>query len=389
MLPAPLPHFDLVLVGGGLQGGLLALAVLERNPGARVALVERGPRVGGNHTWSFHAGDVPAAAERVVEPLIDASWPAYDVAFPGLERTLASPYRTISSARFATVVEERFARAPGSLLLTGTGASDVQPDSVTLDDGRRIQAPLVIDARGPERASLGTVAGYQKFVGLELELEATSPVTRPMLMDARVPQTDGFRFFYVLPLAERRVLVEDTYFADGSRLDVPALRSEVLAYAGRQGLRVARVLREETGVLPLPVRGLGEAPSASPLSAGYGGGFFHPVTGYSFPVALRVALHVAKHLGPGAFGREWDALLGEHRRQFRFGAHLNRLLFRAFRPEDRWNVLERFYRLPEPTIRRFYALTTTPTDRLRIFCGRPPRGFSLRVPSPIGAGALP
>jgi len=39
-------------------------------------------------------------------------------------------------------------------------------------------------------------------------------------------------------------------------------------------------------------------------------------------------------------------------------------------------VLERFYRLPESSIARFYALSTTAFDRARILCGRPPRGMS-------------
>jgi lycopene beta-cyclase len=55
------------------------------------------------------------------------------------------------------------------------------------------------------------------------------------------------------------------------------------------------------------------------------------------------------------------------------------MLFGAFLPEARWNALQRFYRLPPDTIRRFYALETTRGDRLRIVCGRPPRGISLRV----------
>jgi lycopene beta-cyclase len=47
-------------------------------------------------------------------------------------------------------------------------------------------------------------------------------------------------------------------------------------------------------------------------------------------------------------------------------------------PDDaRRNVLERFYRLPEGTIRRFYAMALTRADRVRLVCGRPPRGFSV------------
>jgi lycopene beta-cyclase len=59
-------------------------------------------------------------------------------------------------------------------------------------------------------------------------------------------------------------------------------------------------------------------------------------------------------------------------------------LFRWFAPEHRYHVLERFYRLPEPTIRRFYALELTALDRARILVGRPPRGLSWRAA--LGAG---
>jgi len=35
----PSPPFDYLLIGGGLQNALIALAVLKRDPGARVCLV--------------------------------------------------------------------------------------------------------------------------------------------------------------------------------------------------------------------------------------------------------------------------------------------------------------------------------------------------------------
>ena len=99
--------FDYVLVGGGLQNALLALALRARRPGSRVALVERAASLGGNHTWSFHEGDVPEAAREWVEPLVARRWPSYDVRFPGLERTLRHAYATIPSARVDAVVRER------------------------------------------------------------------------------------------------------------------------------------------------------------------------------------------------------------------------------------------------------------------------------------------
>lgn len=371
--------FDIVLVGGGLQSALIALCLLERRPDARVAMVEREPRVGGNHIWSFHAGDVPEEARQLVDRLVTYEWSSYEVAFPGFDRRIEERYASITSERLASVVEERFRTAKAAALFLRTSVERVDASSVTLQDGRTLHGGLIVDARGPEQAAFEDVAGYQKFVGLELALEMPHARRCPLLMDARVAQTDGFRFFYVLPLGPRRVLVEDTYFSDTPQLDVASLRDGIRSYAARQGYAVAGVLREEIGILALPSRGSHTKREGSPLLAGYAGGFFHPATGYSFPVALRLARHIAEAGQSNVFDARWRQLVEEHRSQFRFAALLNRMLFGAFLPETRWNALERFYRLPPETIRRFYALETTPRDRLRLLCGRPPRGISIRA----------
>ena len=94
----------------------------------------------------------------------------------------------------------------------------------------------MIDARGPA-SSATAPAGFQKFVGLELELEADGPWTAPVVMDATVPQLDGFRFVYVLPFTRRHVLVEDTVYADEPDLDLPAIERRVLAYAAAAAAR--------------------------------------------------------------------------------------------------------------------------------------------------------
>ncbi len=189
-------------------------------------------------------------------------------------------------------------------------------------------------------------------------------------MDARVEQKDGFRFVYALPLGPDRVLVEDTRFSDSPQVDWVALEADALHWARQVGLG-GGIVRREAGVLPLPLDRLPGATAGSPLSAGYGGGFFHPVTGYSLPLAVRLALRIA--------GGELDeAWVSRVRAQQRFGLLLNRLLYRATRPADRWRVFSRFYTLPADTIRRFYALESTPLDRARILLGRPPRGVSVR-----------
>jgi lycopene beta-cyclase len=376
--------FDAVLVGGGLQNALIALALLDAQPRARIAIVERGGRLGGEHTWCFHADDVPDTARAFLDPLIEHRWNGYDVRFPGVERQLDSAYAGFTSARLHQHVSRVLDRA-GCQLLTGTNAIAITAHRVALDTGVELTAPLVIDARGPELAPARGRAGYQKFLGRELQCTAPHGLLRPVVMDATVPQQDGFRFFYLLPTGADRLLVEDTCFADTTTLDRPALRSGIDAYVAARGMSVARVLREEEGVLPMPWTGSGPvglaaaASGSGPLLGGYRGGWLHPATGYSLTIALRLALALAQ-VPPG---KPWQppvaALARELRRQVRFAQLLNRLLFRWFLPADRSAVFRRFYTMPEATIRRFYALRTTFGDRLRMLGGRPPAGLSLRA----------
>lgn len=369
-------RFELILVGGGLQSGLIALGSLRADPLRRIAMVEAGPRPGGNHTWCLHSHDVPAAARAWVDPLVTYRWPRYDVCFPGRARTLDAPYAAITSERFATVVLDAFAGAAASRIYLGRPATRIAAHEVALDDGTTLRGDLVVDARGPRADAYPGACGFQKFLGLELRLARPHALRHPILMDATVPQRDGFRFFYTLPFGPERLLIEETYFSRSAALDPAAARASILDYAARFG-SVASVVREESGVLPMPWSSATVAPTRSPLVAGYRGGWFHPGTGYSAPIALRLASHLATRTPREAFDAPLTRLYRRHRSQARYAQLLNRLLFHCFAPETMWNVFARFYTLPDESIHRFYALTLTPLDRARILVGRPPRGFSL------------
>ena len=358
-------ELDYVLAGGGLQSGLIALALLQREPAPRVAIVERGLRLGGNHTWCFHAADVPDTARPWLEPLVVRRWPGYEVIFPALRRTLSQPYAAISSERLDTVVRERLGRAAGCSIISGREVARLEAQLVTLDDGRRLSARTVIDARGPT-PSPSESAGYQKFVGLEVRLERASPIALPIVMDARTDQRRGLHFSYLLPFAPDRLLVEDTLFSDSPALDRAATRQAALAYLERAGLAVSEVLREEAGVLPMPWAGQWPVASArDPIVAGVRGGWYHPGTGYSLPLAARLASVVAR-AGQEHLPAAVDRLRRDVEPRARFARRLNWMLFRAIRPELRWRVMQRFYRLPEAVINRHYALELSALDQVRI-----------------------
>ena len=370
---APFAESDVLLAGGGLVNSLIALAIKRTRPELSVILLEREPERPDAHTWCVFESDLAPHAWAALEPYFANVWPGYDVAFPRHGRRLSGRYARLTSAGLAEAVEA----ALGDGVRRDRAVVDVGPDAVRCADGEIYRARLGIDGRGA-RPSPNLQVAYQKFIGLELVLKRPHGLTAPVVMDATVRQEDGYRFLYVLPLAPDVLLVEDTRYSDHPALDRPALETAVLRYARARGWMVAQVRRREAGVLPVALSGdieafWNEAPRDTP-QVGMRGAFFHPTTGYSTPDAAAVADLVAAYAE--ASSAEVAAVLRAQSqalwRERSFYRLLNRMLFHAAAPEARYRVFERFYTLPEPLIRRFYAGRTTLADKARILSGRPP-----------------
>lgn len=364
----------LLLAGGGLANSLIAYVVARERPEIDLRIVEGGTALGGRHTWSFFESDLGDAGAWIA-PFIVKRWPEYEVRFPRRRRRLESGYCSVTSERLHEVMSGLL----GDRVVLGAPIAELSPGRAALADGRVLEADIVIDGRGPA-AMPDLVLGYQKFLGLTLRLARPHGLPGPVIMDATVDQRDGYRFVYVLPWDARTVLVEDTRYSDGAELEPDELRALVLAYAEEQGWRVEEVLAEEEGILPVALEGdiEGHWRRARGLSlSGLRAVLFHPTTGYSLPDAAALARSIAalpeitaeavEHLVRSTSLRLW-----RERAIFRL---VNRMLFRAARPGERYRVLERFYGLPEPLIRRFYAARLTRFDKVRLLTGKPPVPF--------------
>lgn len=367
--------FDLILAGGGLAAGLIALRLAETRPNLSVAIVEQGETIGGDKIWSRFDSDLRGPQLMWTRGLTDARWDSgYKVRFPKYERELTTGYASLRSETLDATVRERL---PQGCLITGTRIEKVLPTLVRLADGRVLEAAAVIDCRGHQSSKHLRLA-YQKFVGLEIECRMPHGRTKPVIMDASVPQLDGYRFVYVLPLSETRLLVEDTYYADGPELYETEVLNRIRGYVRGLDIGAHEEDRVETGVLPIALGGDIEAfwnDEAAPVPrAGMAAALFHPVTGYSFPDAVDLADTVKSmvRLDAGPLytaTREFSTERWHRRGYYRL---LNRMMFEASEPEERYRMLQHFYALDEGLIERFYAGRTTRADMVRILVGRPP-----------------
>jgi lycopene beta-cyclase len=374
--------YDVIVAGGGLAGTLCAYRLRQTRPDLRVLLLEASERLGGIHTWSFHDTDIGSSARSWMAPFVVHRWKQQQVRFPRYTRMLSSGYNTILSHRLHDVAAGFLENA----VRFNARVEGIEPHSVTLAGGETMRARCVIDARGLGPVP-GLTIGYQKFVGLEIRTAAPHGQAFPIIMDAAVEQRDGYRFVYTLPYAEDRILVEDTYYSDTPDIEMDVLRGRCTAYARERGWDIAEILHVEKGVLPIVLSGDPDAllagnPAGVP-AIGLRGGFFHHTTSYSLPFAVRCAdaiagLDMLTSETLHALMQKWAR---EHWRAQGFFRLLNRMLFWAAKPIQRYRVLERFYELRTPLIDRFYSSSLTRADKARILVGWPPVpiGKALRV----------
>jgi lycopene beta-cyclase len=376
---------DVIIVGGGLAGGLIALALHRHAPDCRFLVIEAGRSFGGHHRWSWFETDIRPKARTLMAGFDLNGWDeGYDITFPRLGRTLPTSYRSLASAEFHAKL---IAELPAECVMLETKAASLDASGVTLADGTRLAAKRVIDCR-PFKPSKALSGGWQVFLGQQFRCETPHGLTRPIIMDASVdqlaPHGNGaaYRFVYVLPLSPTDVFIEDTYYADQPKMDADVLKGRVAEYAHRNGWK-GEVVDQEAGILPVISGGdinaaLAEVAIPGVALAGARGGFSHPLTSYTLPFAVDNALAIA-HLiasNPALTGEALaDFFTRRAKRHWRATAYyrmLSRMLFEAAEPDKRVVVFEHFYALQGKLVERFYAGRSTWPDRLRILTGKPP-----------------
>lgn len=369
---------DLAIVGGGLSGGLIALAAHRAHPGRRIVLIEARPALGGNHLWNFLDSDIDAADRPLLEPLITYGWRNFAVIFPSYRRTIEDALYSIRSDRFDEALRTIL---PADTIISGSRALAVGPTMVDLEDGRRIEARGVIDARGAADLDIIEPA-WRKFVGYELQLAGPHSVRRARLIEAGEAQDQGLGFLTLLPLEADKLFVEDVRYDRDSSFEIGDFARRIFNLAARFGWNITDSARGQAGALPIAMGGDFEAYWRSGgegvAKAGIRAGLFHPVTGASLADSARVARIVAA-AGDWS-GAALHKLLHAHaarswaRRDFyrRFA----RQMLRDTPAADQYRLLEALYARDPALIARFHGARLTMIDRLTLSIGDGPMPFS-------------
>jgi lycopene beta-cyclase len=370
-----------VIVGGGLAGGITALALRYLRPGCEVQIFEKEPAFGSGHTWSFHEFDLDRALRQINNPdlqetlkktilsLCTKTWSSYEVDFGDYRRLFKSRYCSIRSEDFHLRLNSLL---PPSTIRLQSAVQEITSEGIKLVDGTQVQADLVLDARGFLEPP--SDCAFQKFVGVFIKTTKPHNLSHVRLMDASVPQLDGFRFIYVLPWDEHSLLVEDTRYSDTSDVNLDSYQTEIRHYITSQGWEISSVEGIETAALPIPLLSKPEPERSAVARIGVAAGLFHPTTGYSFVEAVRFAvwLGLQPSLTDAGVAERIKNYSSQRWRKGHYLRRLNNMMFKAAGPSERRNIMAKFYRRSETLIARFYANELSLFDQMALVAGRPP-----------------
>ena len=151
---------------------------------------------------------------------------------------------------------------------------------ITLDNEEKVYSKKIYDSRSIVMDSDGL---KQHFIGNIITTKEVHQIKNARLMDFRVTQDQGLHFIYLLPLDNKRLLVESTVFSK-FLLDTNWYQNQISTYIENNlGIEKYEITDTENGVLPMfeinsqnkdNYIQIGAKGGATKISSGYAFSFF-------------------------------------------------------------------------------------------------------------------
>lgn len=349
-----------IIIGGGIWGGLLALRLKEVLPDVPFELHEISDELGEGQSISFHQSDVSPEAFQRLRPFITGKWSRFQVEFPRFERNFSDAYCWISQQRFDQRLKTLL--SPEELFLR----SDIR-----LEEALQ-RGSFVIDTRthGYFKAQ-----GYHKTLALMVDLQRPHGMTVPITVDARVEQKSGFRYLQYLPIGEDKLYVKDVRYSNHPSLYDDYFEGDILTDLSLRGWEVKEVLGRERDFRKIPREEFVPENRGRVIRLE---GFYHDITGEILPDAIRL---IEKMVGTSFRYGELKEVLKlyqmERTSKKKILKNLNQILYQRATPcHGRYAYLRLLYQLPSEIRKKFYAGELELMDLGRALMQKPLRSAS-------------
>jgi lycopene beta-cyclase len=369
-------QYDIIIAGGGAAGLSLAYHLLcSALQDCSILIIDKSPKDQNDRTWCFWT-DQPTLFDDIVY----RSWNQLQIVGDAGAQTFdlhRYQYQMIRGIDFYTHVQQKLAAYPNVTWQRGVveQITDGAEAACVTVDGQTVRGTWVFDSIF-RPAELKRDPRPHHHINLNFkgwEIETPDPVFNPAaatLMDFRTPQAGETRFFYLLPLSERRALVEFTAFSP-DHFSHTAYEQALTTYlATTLGISEYTILSRENGVIPATDHPFPRQTGQHVYTIGTKGGQIKPSTGYAFvriqqdSAAIVASLLERGHPFAGASNpRHYqllDALLLQVMQSY--GERIKPIFSAMFQR----NPIERIFRFLDEraSLREVVALTTSLPIRL-------------------------
>jgi len=296
-------HYDYIIAGAGAAGLSLACNMVEGAlSGARILLIDQDLKQSNDRTWCYWSDEADD-----LEHLVYKSWSHLsflnEVHQHGGDLGNLT-YKMIRGEDFYADAWTKLRNCPNVSFRqehvlhyhpTANGAG-VVTDRATYT-GKYIFNSCKLPKPDPGAHFL-----LQHFAGWWIQTE--TPAFDPQqgyLMDFRTPQKGSTRFFYLLPIDERRALVEYTVFSP-VRLQSYEYQSALKNYVEQLlGISHYTIMEHESGAIPMTDQIMPNQMYPNVINVGTAGGAVKPTTGYAFTRIREQAAQICAQLESGQY----------------------------------------------------------------------------------------
>lgn len=250
------------IVGGNLTSALLALKIKESLPDLPVKIyLDRPARE--DQSWSFRETDLTAKDWKWLTKIAGVSWKTHKVEFTKFGATINSGVSVLQLSDLLANLDAE--------VLTDSSLENVLHKSI-----------FVIDTRNNSYVS---TLGFYKTTEFMLELESDHQILHPMMMDGRVEQKDGIRYFQYFPMGEKSLLLKEIRLSAKPKLIGEDFESTIMNFARAKGWKVSDQSKKNIHIQRIPqvtpeLNHLGRIIRLS--------GYINEVSGESLPDIMRV-----------------------------------------------------------------------------------------------------
>jgi len=293
--------YDYIICGAGLSGLILASRIFEDRffDDKNILLIDKDLKSSVNKTWCFWE-----TGNSVWKDYIVKSWDT--VIFKSKvfkkEKSLKSySYKMIKSKFFLESIINKIKQANNFYFFQDEIVDFIESENNVLVKTKSNQflANNVFNSC-VDIDEIKSKTSYplllQHFLGWTIETkEGVFNEKKATIMDFSIDQKGETRFFYVLPLSDKKALIEFTVFSK-DLLKKDEYELELIKYIKSLKIDKYKIIEDEFGVIPMTCYPFERKNTSKILNIGTAGGWTKPSSGYTFKFIEKNTTKLLSHI---------------------------------------------------------------------------------------------